>query len=138
MGECEIGTWVLKLWGVTTSNQPPVLADINLFIANQTFKEGTEFTIQLQSSDPESSHELPDLVGSAIFSKFDSFDGKFACITSDTGTIHLSVSFNGRRRFRMMGDTPTQNINVLNHTPLTEISNPTNWLPLLQFRVDNL
>lgn len=90
------------------------------------------------SSDPESSHELPDLVGSAIFSKFDSFDGKFACITSDTGTIHLSVSFNGHRRFRMMGDTPTQNINLLNHTPLTEISNPTNWLPLLQFRVDHL
>ncbi len=54
MGECEIGTWVLKLWGVTTSNQPPVLADVDLIIANQTFKEGSEFTIQLQASDPES------------------------------------------------------------------------------------
>jgi C1A family cysteine protease len=54
MGECQIGTWVLKLWGVTTSNQPPVLADVNLSIVNQTFKEGTEFTIQLQASDPES------------------------------------------------------------------------------------
>jgi C1A family cysteine protease len=54
MGECEIGTWVLKLWGVTTSNQPPVLADINLSLANKTFKEGSEFTIQLQASDPES------------------------------------------------------------------------------------
>lgn len=53
MGECEIGTWVLQLWGVTTSNQPPVLDDISLSIAGQTFKEGREFTIQLQASDPE-------------------------------------------------------------------------------------
>jgi len=54
MGECEIGTWVMKLWGVTINNQPPVLADISLSIAGQTFKEGTEFSIQLQASDPES------------------------------------------------------------------------------------
>ena len=54
MGECKIGTWVMQLWGVTTSNLAPVLADVNLSIVNQTFKEGTEFTIQLQASDPES------------------------------------------------------------------------------------
>lgn len=54
MGECEIGTWVMQLWGVTINNQPPVLADISLTIADQTFKEGTEFSIQLQASDPES------------------------------------------------------------------------------------
>jgi hypothetical protein len=54
MGECAIGTWVMALWGVTINNQPPVLADISLGIANQTFKEGTEFSIQLQASDPES------------------------------------------------------------------------------------
>lgn len=90
------------------------------------------------SSDPEGKDELPDLCGSSIFTEFDSFDGKFACITSDTGTIHLRVSSNNNRRFRMMGDTPTQNINLLNSTPLSEISNPTNWLALLQFRVDHL
>lgn len=53
MGECEVGTWVIQLWGVTINNQPPVLADISLSIANQTFKEGTEFSLQLQASDPE-------------------------------------------------------------------------------------
>jgi len=54
MGECQIGMWVMKLWGVTINNQPPVLADISLSIAGQTFKEGTEFSIQVQASDPES------------------------------------------------------------------------------------
>jgi C1A family cysteine protease len=54
MGECQIGTWVMKLWGVTINNQPPVLADVSLSIAGQVFKEGTEFSIQLQASDPES------------------------------------------------------------------------------------
>jgi hypothetical protein len=44
----------MALWGVTINNQPPVLADVSLGIANQTFKEGTEFSIQLQASDPES------------------------------------------------------------------------------------
>ncbi len=88
------------------------------------------------SSDPELSHELPDLVGSAIFSKFDSFNNKFACITSDTGTIHLQVSVNGDRTFEMMGDTRTST--VFNPTPLNEVLNPTNWLPILQDRVDNL
>ncbi len=54
MGECEIGTWVMQLRGVTINNQPPVLADVSLSIAGQIFKEGTEFSIQLQASDPES------------------------------------------------------------------------------------
>ncbi len=54
MGECAIGTWVMNLWGVTINNQPPVLADVSLNIAGQIFKEGTEFSIQLQASDPES------------------------------------------------------------------------------------
>jgi hypothetical protein len=54
MGVCNVGTWVMKLWGVTTTDQPPVLSDVNLIIGDQTFKEGTEFSIQLQASDPES------------------------------------------------------------------------------------
>jgi len=90
------------------------------------------------SSDPGGKDELPDLCGSSIFTKFDSFDGKFASITNDTGTIHLRVSSGGTRIFRMMGDSSVQNVNLSNSTPLTEISNPTNWVSLLQSRVDNL
>ncbi len=54
MGECMVGKYVMQLSGVTINNQPPVLEDISLSIAGQIFKEGTEFSIQLQASDPES------------------------------------------------------------------------------------
>jgi len=53
MGVCEIGTWVLQLSGVTIDNQSPVLGDISLSIAGQTFREGKEISIQLQGSDPD-------------------------------------------------------------------------------------
>ncbi len=90
------------------------------------------------SSDPKVEDELPDLCGSSIFAKFDSFDDKFASITSDTGTIYLRIASNGDKRFRMMGDSPTQNVNLQNYTTLSETSNPTNWLSLLQSRVNQL
>jgi len=51
MGECETGKWVLKLSGVTINNQPPVLLAVE--IGDQTIKEGVEFSIQLQASDPD-------------------------------------------------------------------------------------
>ncbi len=54
MGVCEIGSWVIQLSGVTINNQPPVLGDISLSIAGETFREGREISIQLQASDPES------------------------------------------------------------------------------------
>lgn len=53
MGECNIGQYTIKLWGVSLNNQSPVLADVSLLIADQTFKEGQEFSIRLQASDPE-------------------------------------------------------------------------------------
>ncbi len=53
MGECNIGQYTLKAWGVTINNQPPELADISLLIEGMTFKEGQEFTIQLEAHDPD-------------------------------------------------------------------------------------
>ncbi len=53
MGVCEVGTYVMKLWGVSLTNQAPVLLDVNVTIGDQKFKEGTEFSIQLQASDPD-------------------------------------------------------------------------------------
>ncbi len=93
MGECEIGTWVMKLWGVTINNQPPVLADVSLSIAGQIFKEGTEFSIQLQASDPES--------GSLIYSasplpqgaSFNSSTGLFTWTPTHTQGGDYSIRF---------------------------------------------
>ncbi len=90
------------------------------------------------SSDPESKDELPDLCGSAIFAKFDGPEGRFALMTKDTGTVHLSVSSAGKWAFGMMGDSVDSNVNLLNSVPLAEASNPTNWIALLQNRMTNL
>lgn len=49
MGECETGTWVLKAWGVTINNKPPVLSDIG----DQSVKEGQEISIQFEAYDAD-------------------------------------------------------------------------------------
>ena len=90
------------------------------------------------SSDPGATHDLPDLSGTAIFATFDSVNGQIAAITRDTGTIHLRVTPGGRRTLRMYGDSPTGNIDLTAATPLTEISNPTDWRALLNDRVQSL
>lgn len=46
---CDMGTWVMKITGVSLVNQAPVLS----YIGNQTTKEGEEFTLQLQANDPD-------------------------------------------------------------------------------------
>ncbi len=90
------------------------------------------------SSDPEATHDLPDLCGAAIFAEFDSANGRIATITRDTGTIHLRVTPGGSRTLRMFGDAPTDNINLAAATALTELSNPTDWPALLSDRMQGL
>jgi hypothetical protein len=93
--------------------------------------------IIIVSSDPEKGHHLPDLCGSSIFLSYDNEDEKFACLTIDTGTIHIRVSSDDTYVCDMMGDAPTQHINLSIATPLTETANPTNELSLLQYRIDH-
>ena len=90
------------------------------------------------SSDPGANHELPDLGGAAIFAKFDSAGGEFACITGNTGTIHLQVTATGHRTLEMYGDPPAGNIDLQGGTSLTEATNPTDWRTLLNTRIATL
>jgi competence protein ComEC len=90
------------------------------------------------SSDPDATHDLPDLSGAAIFAMFDNEDGQLATITRNTGTIHLRVTPGGTRTLRMYGDTPAGNIDLASATPLSEISNPTDWRALVNDRVEAL
>jgi competence protein ComEC len=97
-----------------------------------------EPNVIIVSSDPESKDLLPDLCGSAIFAEYDGFDGKYACLTSDTGTIYLRVSNTNKRRIRAMGEAPHQNIDLNNYNTITETTNPTNWTTLLQKRLEQI
>jgi len=92
----------------------------------------------LVSSDPESTHDLPDLCGAAVFAEFDRADGRIAVITKDTGTIHLKVTATGHRTLRMHGDLPDEEVDLAAATALTQASNPTDWRALLEDRVRDL
>jgi hypothetical protein len=96
MGECMVGKYVMQLWGVTANNQPPVLADINLSIAGQIFKEGTEFSIQLQASDPDSGsltyHVSPLPLGASLNSGTGLFTWTPTFTQGGDHSIRFSVS----------------------------------------------
>lgn len=49
------------------------------------------------SSDPESSHHLPDVIGAATFKKYEKSAKKPVALTSYTGTIKITVEKNGNR-----------------------------------------
>ena len=90
------------------------------------------------SSDPRSKDQLPDLGGTAIFAKFDSENEKMAVITHDTGTIHLMVDASGNRTLERYDDIPSRNVDLSSPIFLDELSNPTDWVALLNDRVANL
>jgi len=90
------------------------------------------------SSDPGGGHHLPDLTAAAIFAKFDGDDGQVAAVTSDTGTVHLTVKPNGNRTFRHFQDSPDQDVDLAAGQALTEASNPTDWTALLSRRMAGL
>jgi len=49
MGSCSTGTWVLKAWGVSIGNRPPVLSPLDPV----TIKEGEKLTVKLMAADPD-------------------------------------------------------------------------------------
>lgn len=51
------------------------------------------------SSDPAASHELPDLIGSAIFFEYRRLANRPVALTRKTGTIKISVSTPGSSQF---------------------------------------
>lgn len=87
------------------------------------------------SSDPDSKDMLPDLCGSAIFAEYDSFDGKYACLTRDTGTVYLRVSSTNKRTLRAFGEGANENLDLSSYSILEEVTNPTDWAALLQRRL---
>ncbi len=89
------------------------------------------------SSDPEGRHHLPDLIGAANLTKFDSMDNRMAVLTRDSGTIHLTVTPGGTRTYERYGDAPAANVDLGAAMALDQQSNPSDWPALLNDRVDN-
>lgn len=91
------------------------------------------------SSDPESRDNLPDLVGTSIFAKYDSSDtSKIVTITSDLGTMRVTVNSMKKYRVDYFRDTVYQKVDLSNSTELQWNTNLTNWRKLLEESVSNL
>ncbi len=90
------------------------------------------------SSDPGGGHQLPDLTSTAIFTKFDSETGQMAVITRDTKSIHLMVDQGGNMTTERFSDESTSNVDLSSPQVFNELSNPTEWVKLLDDRITNL
>lgn len=87
------------------------------------------------SSDPASTHKLPDLSSAAVFLKFDDEPDQMATITVDTGTIHVKVDSAGKRTVECFGDSSSGTVQLTPAIALDELSNPTDWAGLLNERI---
>jgi len=83
------------------------------------------------SSDPATTHELPDLVGSAIFLEYDEDDDHTVALTSGTGTIKITVDAAGFYDAVSFGEGPDDPISGLLPGPLPQ----TDWASILQLRI---
>lgn len=85
------------------------------------------------SSDPNGEHDLPDLVGSAIFLEFSKQDGQAAVLTYTSGTIKIEVPDpgTGQRTITAYGDSPDDLVFSGQPMPLPE----TDWSALVETRL---
>ena len=91
------------------------------------------------SSDPASGHNLPDLVGTSVFSKFEAdHTNKVVALTSATHTIRITVPNGNNFAVEHFEDTVNANINLADAQILTRQNNQSNWRELLADRSSNL
>ena len=83
------------------------------------------------SSDPEATHELPDLVGSATFLEYDTDEDYTVALTSETGTIVIDVDASGYYDVASFEEEAEDPISAV--TP--GVMPPTNWGQILATRV---
>jgi hypothetical protein len=73
MGSCNTGTWVLKAWGVSIGNRPPVLSPLD----PMTIKEGEKLTVKLMAVDPDGDELTFGAEGLPQGASFDQRTGEF-------------------------------------------------------------
>jgi competence protein ComEC len=82
------------------------------------------------SSDPEATHELPDLIGSATFLEYDGDEDCTVALTCEAGTIMIDVDAAGYYDVASFQEGPDDPISALTPGPIP----PTNWAAILGTR----
>jgi competence protein ComEC len=107
--------------------------------AHHGSKRGTQFErlerlapeLVIVSSDLAGTHDLPDLVGSAIFLEYDGDEDCTVALTGETGTIKVSVDTGGYYDVLSYGEGPSDPISGLVPGAVPQ----TNWSAILGTRI---
>jgi beta-lactamase superfamily II metal-dependent hydrolase len=91
------------------------------------------------SSDPDRRDHLPDLVGTAIFTKYEvQNQSKVVAITKDTGTIRIKVTKGRKERVTCFSGEVDSRVDIHNEYVLNWMNNPTDWRGCLQNSMNRL
>jgi len=85
------------------------------------------------SSDPESGHLLPDLVGTATFREF-SRRGRLVALTRDTGTIRVAARSNGKCSVHAFREHRTAKVQLASAMVVESAGELTDWDALIESR----
>lgn len=94
------------------------------------------------SANPDKSHNLPDLIGTSIFAKYSLHNSsnepkKIVALTSSTGSIRITKSYQGRYKLECFKEEPDDYIDINTPKNLSWSSNPTDWETLLSDNARN-
>jgi beta-lactamase superfamily II metal-dependent hydrolase len=97
------------------------------------------------SSDPDTSHHLPDLVGASVFARMEALNRrpstspkKIVALTRATGTIEIRARSTGGFDAYRYGEEPAARIDLTKPTRLKWDNNPTDWAAVLRKRVQEV
>lgn len=91
------------------------------------------------SSDPDSKDQLPDLVGTAIFTKFEvQNQSKLVALTKDTGTLRILIEIDRRERITYFNEEIDSHVVFAWERILSWKNNPTDWRGCLQYSMERL
>ncbi|MBN1273737.1 MAG: putative Ig domain-containing protein [Candidatus Aminicenantes bacterium] len=106
--EVDVGKWVMKVWGVTLANKPPVLSAVS----DQNVKEGVELKFQLQATDPDNDTITYSAVSMPTGATLASDTGEFIWTPTYTQSGTYYVQFTATDG--IFSDTKTGKIIVVN------------------------
>jgi competence protein ComEC len=93
--------------------------------------------VVIVSSDPDGRHDIPDVVGCAIFREYATKEDRaVVCLTSDTGTIEIRARSSGTHTQQQFREDAGDDVDLSQGQSLTATSNPTDWDDQLRRKLD--
>ncbi len=90
------------------------------------------------SSEPSTGHNIPDLIGSAVFKEYnDDSSNPLVVVTEYTGTVEIVISPSYRQSYYQFRESKDDLIPYGNGLRLRASNNPTDWEQVLEARMEH-